>query len=155
MISILVMDVDGTLTDGKIYLSNNGVELKAFNVKDGYSIKHILPELGIIPMILTGRRSNLVKQRAEELGIKHIYQGVDDKVKFCNTLFQDMGVDYSQVAFVGDDFNDIKIIEKCGFGACPLDAIDEVKELVDVVLPRKGGDGAVYELIKFIKQNLY
>ena len=150
MIKLLIMDVDGTLTDGKIYLTNMGDEIKSFNAKDGYSIKNRLPQMNIIPVIITGRESEIVKKRAEELGIKELYQNVKSKISICNILLKKYNLKFENIASIGDDFNDLEILELCGLSACPNDAIEEVKEKVDIKLSRKGGDGAVYEFISYL-----
>lgn len=154
MIKLLIMDVDGTLTDGKIYYSSNGEEFKSFNVKDGYTIKNILPKLNIIPVIITGRKSYIVEKRAKELNIKEIYQGISSKDEVCKKIMKKYNIKYENIIVVGDDFNDLELIQKCGFSACPNDAINEVKKEVDMVLKRNGGDGVIYELISEIKSKM-
>lgn len=149
-VKLLVMDVDGTLTDGKIYMSGQGELMKAFDVKDGYAIRHILPTLGITPVIITGRKSDIVARRAEELAITELYQGVPDKVKILQEVADRYFVKAEEIAYIGDDFNDLPAIRFCGFTACPQDAVDEVKQAVDYVCSRGGGCGAVREFIRII-----
>ena len=117
-IKMLVMDVDGTLTDGKIYYGNDGELFKAFD-----------------------------ECRARDLKIKEVHQGVSNKIEVLKTLIEKYSLDKSQVAYIGDDVNDIECMQYCGFSACPADAIDEVKNTVDYVCKNIGGHGAVRELI--------
>ena len=148
-IKMLVMDVDGTLTDGKIYMGSDGEVFKAFDVKDGYAIAH-LHEVGIIPVIITGRKSKIVENRAKELNIKEVYQGVSDKVEKLKEVAKDNGVLLEEVAYIGDDLNDLDCMSICGLSACPNDAIDEVKSNVDFKCNKNGGYGAVREFIEYI-----
>ena len=143
------MDVDGTLTDGKIYMSANGELIKAFNIKDGYAIAH-LREHGIEPCIITGRESDIVKQRCAELKISELYQGVSNKLYKLKELCKNQGVELSEVAYIGDDVNDLTCIQQCGCTACPADAVKAVKERVDYVCSEKGGEGAVREFCEYL-----
>lgn len=149
MIKYFVMDVDGTLTDGKIYMSNDGEIMKAFNIKDGYGIHDILIPGGIVPVIITGRESNIVKIRAEELGITEVFQGVKNKENLLNDI-----CDLSSVAYIGDDLNDIGCInlvkQNGGIVGCPLDSCQEVKKSADFISSHNGGDGAVRDFIEWI-----
>lgn len=149
-IKYLVMDVDGTLTDGKIYMGDNGEVMKAFSIKDGCGIHDILIPSGIVPIILTGRKSTIVENRCSEIGIKDIYQGVLNKVKKLNTLVQD----FSTVAYIGDDINDFSAMEyikdRGGIIGCPADAVQKVKDIADYVSTKNGGDGAVREFIEWL-----
>lgn len=148
-IKMLVMDVDGTLTDGKIYMGSDGEVFKAFDVKDGYAIAH-LHEVGIIPVIITGRKSKIVENRAKELNIKEVYQGVSDKVEKLKEVAKSNGVLLEEVAYIGDDLNDLDCMSICGLSACPNDAIDEVTSNVDFKCNKNGGYGAVREFIEYI-----
>ena len=134
-IKMLVMDVDGTLTDGKIYYGNDGELFKAFDVRDGYRLVKC-EEYGIITAIITGKTSKIVEGRARDLKIKEVHQGVSNKIEVLKTLIEKYNVDKSQVAYIGDDVNDIECMQYCGFSACPADAIDEVKNTVDYVRNR-------------------
>lgn len=154
-IKILAMDVDGTLTDGKIYFGSDNELIKAFNVKDGYGIAHILPKYGIIPVIITGRQSEIVSSRAKELQIKYIYQGIDDKLAQLNTLSHTLGCTMENIAYIGDDVNDIACIERCGLTACPSDSVERVLQMVDYICDRQGGEGAVREFIEYIISKEY
>ena len=148
-IKMLVMDVDGTLTDGKIYMGSDGEVFKAFDVKDGYAIAH-LHEVGIIPVIITGRKSKIVENRAKELNIKEVYQGVSDKVEKLKVVAKDNRVLLEEVAYIGDDLNDLDCMGICGLSACPNDAIDEVIQNVNYICKHSGGNGAVREFIEYI-----
>ena len=148
MIKYLVMDVDGTLTDGKIYMGNNGEAMKAFNIKDGYGIHDILPQNHILPIIITGRNSDILLNRCRELGIENVVQNVEDKAQVLNKL-TDGKLNY--VAYIGDDLNDMPAMQAVknagGIVGCPSDAICEIQEMADFISQFKGGDGAVREFI--------
>jgi 3-deoxy-D-manno-octulosonate 8-phosphate phosphatase (KDO 8-P phosphatase) len=149
MIRLLVMDVDGCLTDGRIFYDQNGNELKAFDVKDGFAIVNWL-RLGREAAIITGRQSEIVARRAKELGIGHLYQGVRDKISTLQALCEELGIGLDEVAMIGDDLNDYKALKACGFSFVPADASHEVAEIADVVLSRRGGRGAVREMIEWL-----
>lgn len=148
-IKLLVMDVDGTLTDGKIYMSSGGEFIKAFNIKDGYAIVR-LRDYGVEPVIITGRSSEIVNQRCKELKIKELYQGIDNKSYKLREICKKYDVMLSQVAYIGDDLNDLPCMKICGFSACPSDAIKCVKDNVNYICEAKGGDGAVREFIDYL-----
>lgn len=149
-IKYLVMDVDGTLTDGKIYMGNNGEIMKAFSIKDGCGIQSILIPSGIIPIIITGRESDIVLNRCKEIGISNIHQGISNKLEEIFTITSD----FSIIAYIGDDINDIpcmkKVREAGGITGCPKDAAKKVIEFVDFVSESNGGDGAVRDFIEWI-----
>ena len=151
-IKLLVMDVDGTLTDGKIYMSANGELMKAFNIKDGYAIAR-LKEYGIEPAIITGRVSEIVKQRCAELKITELYQGIENKLFKLKDVCTKKGLSLSQVAYIGDDVNDLPCIQQCGVTACPADAVEKVKKAVNMVTEAKGGEGAVREFCEYLVEN--
>lgn len=148
-IKMLVMDVDGTLTDGKIYIGNNGEVMKAFDVKDGYGIVS-LPHYEILPVIITGRKSNIVEERAKELKIEELYQGVCDKAEVLKTVAKNNNILLREVAYIGDDLNDLDCIKVCGLTACPNNAIDDIISRVDYICKNNGGNGAVREFINYI-----
>lgn len=148
-VKMLVMDVDGTLTDGRIYIGANGELMKAFDVKDGYAIVH-LREKGIEPVIITGRKSAIVQERAKELGITELYQGVSDKLHQLIVVSQKFNCRSDEIAYIGDDLNDLECIEYCGISGCPNDAVDIVKQNVRYVCRNIGGRGAVREFIEWI-----
>lgn len=151
-IKMLVMDVDGTLTDGRIYIGANGEVMKAFDVKDGYAIVH-LREKGIEPVIITGRSSDIVKTRAKELGITELYQGVSDKLEKLKEVAGKLNCTSDEVAYIGDDLNDLECIQYCGVTGCPNDAIIEVKSRVKYICQHDGGRGAVREFITCFLNN--
>ena len=149
MIELIVLDVDGCLTDGKIVYSEQGDEIKAFNVKDGLAVKSWL-RLGKQAAIITGRRSDIVRRRAEELGITYLYQGVKDKLERLETLTAELGIAMEQVAAIGDDLNDYRMLQSVGASFAPSDASGYITGIVGTVLQRKGGDAAVREMIESI-----
>ena len=150
MIKLLVMDVDGTLTDGRIYVGAQGELMKAFDVRDGYAIAHILPEYGIVPVIITGRSSEIVSNRAKELGSAELHQGVSDKLKMLREIAAKYDVSAEKIAYIGDDLNDLPCIRYCGVTACPADAVSLVLEQVDYACKHNGGRGAVREYIEWL-----
>ena len=152
-IKLFVMDVDGTLTDGKLFLGNNGEEYKAFNVKDGYAIAVMLKNKGIIPVIITGRISKIVEQRASELGIEYVIQGSNNKAKDLEKIMMIHGITYKNVACIGDDIPDLVLMNKCALSGCPADASDKIKEVASFVSEFKGGEGAVRDYIEWILNN--
>ena len=153
-IKLLVMDVDGTLTDGKIYMSDSGEALKAFNIKDGYGIHDILVPRGIIPIIITGRTSSIVECRCKEIGITEIYQGVKNKFLKLKEISAHHNVEMNNVAYIGDDINDYECMKNVkdggGFLGCPADAAKEIKSISDFVSQLNGGDGAVRAFIEWL-----
>jgi 3-deoxy-D-manno-octulosonate 8-phosphate phosphatase (KDO 8-P phosphatase) len=149
-IKVLVMDVDGTLTDGKIYLSGTGEVMKVFDVKDGYAIRQILSRYGIIPVIITGRKSAILEYRCQELGVRHFYQEVIDKRQQLDMLLASLDITVSEVAYIGDDLNDYECMQYCALKGCPADAVPEIKGIVDFIATRRGGDGAVREFIEWL-----
>lgn len=151
-IRLLVMDVDGTLTDGKIYMSANGEAFKAFDIKDGYTI-YTLDKIGIVPVIITGRESQIVARRADELKIKEVHQGVSNKLEKLKEVADKYGVSLSEVAYFGDDYNDEVCMDNCGYSGCPNNAEEDVKQKCQYVCQAKGGEGALREFVKSIIKN--
>jgi 3-deoxy-D-manno-octulosonate 8-phosphate phosphatase (KDO 8-P phosphatase) len=149
-IQYFVMDVDGTLTDGKIYMGNNGELMKAFNIKDGCGIHDILLPHDIKPVIITGRKSDIVVNRCEELGITIVHQGVKNKLQELMNITEDL----KTVAYIGDDINDLfvmKPVKKAGgLVGAPKDAVKQVLEIADFIADHNGGDGAVRDFIEWI-----
>ncbi|NOY13109.1 MAG: HAD family hydrolase [Deltaproteobacteria bacterium] len=144
-IKLLLLDVDGVMTDGRIIYDNQGNELKAFDVKDGHGLK-MLQRAGIKVGIITGRRSELVARRAAELGIDILRQGALSKLDPYRELLAEQGLADEQVAYVGDDLVDLPILRRVGFSATVADAVAELLPLVDYVTRRPGGRGAVREI---------
>lgn len=149
-IRALVMDVDGTLTDGKIHITPSGECFKSFDVKDGYAIHNLLPEMSILPVIITGRASGILEYRAKELGIKELHQGVTDKGIYLKEIANRYEIKPEEIACIGDDLNDLPMMNLCGVCACPSDAVDEVKARCHYVCKAKGGRGAVREFIEWL-----
>lgn len=153
-IKYLVLDVDGTLTDGKIYMANDGEAMKAFNIKDGCGIHDLLPDAGITPLIITGRRSKIVENRCKEIGITHFYQGVSDKVAQLLSFIEEHNSTLQEVAYAGDDINDIAcmrlIKESGGVIGVPSNACWQVKQVADFVSSFEGGDGAVRDFVEYL-----
>ena len=149
-IKMLVMDVDGTLTDGHIYMGPSGETMKVFSCKDGYALQSILPKTGIVPVIITGRDSVITANRAKELRVRELYQGVHDKLPLLKEIAARYGFGQEEIAYIGDDLNDWDCLCWCGLSACPQDAVPEVKEKVDYVCAHDGGRGAVRDLIEYM-----
>lgn len=143
------MDVDGTLTDGKIYMSPQGECMKAFHIKDGYMIAR-LADYGLTPVIITGRQSDILLKRCKELHITEVYQGIENKKEKLTEVLSTLGYSFHEVAYIGDDLNDLECMKLCGMSACPADAVEYVIRQVDFVCSKKGGEGAVREFIKYI-----
>lgn len=148
------MDVDGTLTDGKIHISSVGETFKSFDVKDGYAIHDILPQYGIVPIIITGRSSRIVEQRALELGITELYQGINDKIGCLKQVINKYNCLRQSAAYIGDDLPDLSAMSYCGISGCPADAVKEVREVCNYVCRSVGGSGAVREFIEWIISKL-
>lgn len=151
-IKLLAMDVDGTLTDGRIYIGADGEVMKAFDAKDGYGIALFIG-WGGIPAIITGRQSHIVEHRCRELGITELYQNMDDKLGCLTGLIEKYGLNSRDVAYVGDDLSDLECMKYAGVSACPADAVTQVKNVADYVCKCRGGRGAVREFIEWMKQN--
>lgn len=158
MIRFLVMDVDGTLTDGRIYMGQNGELFKAFDIKDGYGIKCLLPQANIVPVIITARQSHIVENRCQELDIKELHQGKMDKydtlIQILNKYSAKDQTEYTlkDVAYVGDDLLDLQCMEPIksagGKVYCPSDAVEQVRNVANFVAKNKAGYGAVREIIE-------
>lgn len=142
MIRLLVLDVDGTLTDGGIYYDATGNELKKFGVRDGAGIV-LAHAAGLEIMICTGRECEAVRHRAADLKIEHLHQNVRDKAAFLRGFMEQHGLARKQVAYCGDDLNDLAAMALCGFVACPADAAAPVRARADYICKERGGEGAV------------
>lgn len=154
-VKCIILDVDGTLTDGKIYIGLNGEVMKAFSVKDGHGIRMLNSRFGVTSVVVTGRESTIVRKRCEELKITDLYQGVKDKVSIVSNYEKKLAPGI--VSYVGDDTNDLSAIryvnEHGGVTACPADAVDEIKHEVKFICRHNGGDGAVREFIDYLIAN--
>lgn len=146
-IKLLVLDVDGTLTDGGVYIDANGVQSKKFHIRDGMGIT-LLHEKGLPVGILSHSRSKtILNERARMLGIDRVYSGKEPKIEVLSRWMLELNLTFGQVAYIGDDVNDLEVLEKVGFSACPHDAHFSLVKVVDVVLQRNGGQGCVREFI--------
>lgn len=150
MIELIVVDIDGTLTDGKIIYTSNGDELKNFDVKDGLALASWTKMLNKKIAIITGRTSELLKRRAKDLGVTHLYQGIHNKDEVLEQILKEENLTWENVAAIGDDLNDYKMLSKAGLSFCVGDAVEDIKELVDVVCKSNGGDGAAREMVEYI-----
>lgn len=154
MIRFLVMDVDGTLTDGKIYMGAAGEAMKAFDVKDGCGIKELLPKHSIVPVIITARTSEILQNRCRELGITELHQGERNKLECLQGILSKYGADMSHVAYIGDDILDLQCMipvrQQGGLAGCPQDAVPQVRESSNFVSVHKAGEGAVRDFIEYI-----
>ncbi len=146
-IQLLILDVDGTLTDGGMYYSENGDHYKKYNTKDGMGISLLTKSNFKVGIISHGYKPKVVEERAQLLGIQHIYVGRENKLEILKTWCTELKIDLKNVAFIGDDINDLEVINNVGLSACPIDAVNEVKSKVDVILSLKGGEGCVREFI--------
>ncbi len=149
MIELLVFDVDGCLSDGSIIYGSNQDEYKAFNVKDGLAIAS-WNRLGLKSAIITGRNSKIVERRAKELGITHLHQGIKDKKRLLGEILQKENLKWENVAAIGDDLNDIGMLQSVGWSFTPNDGVELIKKSVKTVLKRDGGKGAAREMIDMI-----
>jgi 3-deoxy-D-manno-octulosonate 8-phosphate phosphatase (KDO 8-P phosphatase) len=148
-IQLVIMDVDGVLTDGKITYTSADEEIKNFNVKDGLGISLAIRE-GIQFGIITARESVMVQRRAEDLAIQHVIQKTRTKLPALETLVQKLGLSFEQVAYIGDDIPDMPPMERVGLACCPADAAGPVKAMTHLVSNHRGGEGAVREVLEFI-----
>lgn len=150
-IKLLICDVDGVFSDGRIYLGNDGEELKAFHTKDGFGMKAIM-QMGIEIAIITGRQSNIVENRMRALGVTHIMQGIEDKMNVYQSLLTELNLTSNEVAYIGDDVVDLPVIQACGLGVAVFDAHPLVLQGADLITTTKGGFGAVREICDLFLQ---
>ncbi len=148
-IKLIILDCDGVLTDGGIIYNEQRIETKNFNAKDGLGLRMIL-NLGIEVAVITGRRSDLLEQRCADIGITHLYQQVRHKLRVADELIGSLGLTWDNVAAMGDDWNDMPMLDKAAISATPADAFPDVQAKVDIVTSRDGGKGAVREFIEWI-----
>jgi 3-deoxy-D-manno-octulosonate 8-phosphate phosphatase (KDO 8-P phosphatase) len=148
-IKILILDVDGVLTDGRIFIDDSGNELKGFNVRDGHGIKLVIRG-GIEVIFLTGRKSRVVEHRARDLGVEEVYQKALNKKEVLDQILKEKKVSAVTVAYIGDDIVDIPVLKKAGFSVAVADAHEDVKKIVDYITRMKGGEGAVREICEII-----
>ncbi|MEN6421743.1 MAG: HAD-IIIA family hydrolase [Smithella sp.] len=150
-VKLLILDVDGVMTDGRIIMDDEGREIKNFHVRDGHGIK-VLQRYGIEVALLTGRLSQVVKQRAKDLDIKEVYQTVYNQREVVEKILKKHKLSAEETAYMGDDIIDIPVLKSVGFSAAVADAVEVVKKSVDYVAKNKGGQGAVREICEMILQ---
>lgn len=148
-ISLLILDVDGVLTDGRIIMSDDGKEWKQFDVKDGHGIKMLLRS-GVGVVLLTGRSSRVVAHRARDLGVVDVFQGARDKVRVFDEVLRSKGVEAEHVVYMGDDVVDVPLFKRVGIAIAVADACQEARKAADYVTEREGGHGAVREVCDLI-----
>ena len=148
-IRLFATDVDGVLTDAGMYYAESGDEWKKFNTRDGMGIK-LLQRVGIITAIVTQERTKLVARRAEKLAIPELHQGAMDKLTVIREMVARHGLSLKQVAYIGDDINDLEALKEVGFSATPADGMPQIAAAVDYVCQKKGGEGAVREIVEMI-----
>jgi len=144
-ISLVVLDVDGVFTDGGMFYTSGGEEMKKFNVKDGMAITRAIAAGVDIGIISAASRSEVVEKRASVLGIKRVYVGKQPKIEVLESWLYETGLGFENVAYIGDDVNDVAILKKCGLAATPADGVTEAKAAADIVLRTKGGEGCIRE----------
>jgi len=154
-IKFLVLDVDGTLTDGGVYISESGEEMKKFNAKDGMGIVQLIKSGIEVGFISGAVSSKIIKQRASMLKVKYFYSGGVDKVEILSQWLDELDLSFNEVAYIGDDINDIKIMTKVGLSAVPADALGELKNIANIVLEKRGGNACVREFIDRVFANRF
>ena len=149
MIKLIVLDVDGCLTDGGLIYSADAIESKRFNVKDGLGITTWI-KIGNQVAIITGRNSTIVERRSKELGVQHLHQGIRDKDRVLKEIIELLNLKPHEIGVIGDDLNDYNMLSLAGRSFTPNNGVRVIKELVDTVLSCNGGDGAVREMIDIL-----
>lgn len=146
-IRLIVLDVDGTLTDGGIYITEKGDAFKKYNSKDGMAIKRLNRRGMPVAFISASHSTHTVEHRAQMLGVEYCYVGDDPKTQILEGWMETLGIQYSEILFMGDDINDQEVMQKAGIAACPSDASPAIKEIADIILERRGGDACFRELV--------
>lgn len=146
-VRFLILDVDGVMTDGGMYFSENGDQLKKYNTKDGMAIMELTKNNFAVGIISSGFKTEMVKSRASLLNIPYFYVGRESKMKILSKWCEDLKIDLSEVAIIGDDINDLSVMKSVGLSVCPADAVPLVKKQADIVLHTAGGRGCVREFI--------
>jgi YrbI family 3-deoxy-D-manno-octulosonate 8-phosphate phosphatase len=153
-IKLLILDVDGVMTDGGMYVSENGDQMKRYNTQDGMGIMHLTKSKFQVGIISSGFTNNMVQKRAELLGIQNCYVGRDPKIEILNDWCQQLNLKLEEVAIIGDDINDLEIMKNVGLAVCPSNAVNSVKSICQIILSKKGGEGCVREFIdNFLLKN--
>ena len=148
-IKLMAFDVDGVLTDGSLYISDEGIETKVFNTRDGHGLR-MLQKAGIKLAIITGRRARCVELRMKDLGIELVFQGVANKIECMQTLLREQGLSPEEAGFMGDDVIDVQAMALCAFSAAPVDAHPLVKRHAALIVDKQGGRGAARDVCEFI-----
>ncbi len=146
-LKFLVCDIDGVLTDGGMYYSQSGDEMKKFNTKDGIAIKNVIKNGIKVGFLSSGINANIIENRAKLLEVEYVYVGTWKKLEILQKWCEELNINLKNVAYVGDDINDIDVIKNVGLSACPSDAIDSVKKETDIILSKKGGDACLREFV--------
>ena len=146
---LIAFDIDGVFTDGRFYLSDDGVETKAFNTQDGFGIRRLL-SAGIAVAVISGRRSGAVEQRMAELGVEHVLLGTSDKVAAFDMLVWNLGITAEECAYVGDDIPDLALLGHVGYSIAVANAVAEVRESCEYTTMARGGFGAVREICDLV-----
>jgi 3-deoxy-D-manno-octulosonate 8-phosphate phosphatase (KDO 8-P phosphatase) len=149
-IKLLLTDCDGVLTDGGVYYSANGEELKKFNLRDGMGVERLRKLCNIDTGIITGENSAIVSRRGEKLQMKHVYLGIKDKKQRLGEILLENSLTAEEIAYIGDDMNDLEVIQKAGLTAAPADAVSLIKQSVHYICNAKGGEGAFREFAEWI-----
>lgn len=146
---LLILDVDGVLTDGGMYYLEDGSEFKKFNTKDGLAIRRVIKQYEInVGIISNGSKETLIKSRAETLFINRVYVGHEDKLSVLQSWCSELNISLEEVAYIGDDVNDLQCMSKVGFAACPADAVEKIKAVAHIQLKKNGGEACVREFIE-------
>ncbi len=143
----LVTDIDGVLTDGGMYYTESGDEFKKFNAKDGMAIKILLSEGYQVGFLSSGTNSNIINNRAKTIGVEYVMTGTWKKLEQLKKWCEELNILLENVAYIGDDLNDLEVIKAVGLSACPADAVDEIKKEADIILTKKGGEACLREFV--------
>lgn len=147
-IKLLILDIDGVMTDGGMYYTENGDEFKRFNSKDGLGIQRAITKHGLLVGIIShGHNRNLIERRAELLGINLVYAGKENKLAVLMRWCDELKIGLESAAYIGDDVNDMECMQNVGVAACPADAVEKIRKIAHIVLTRNGGDACVREFI--------
>jgi len=150
-VRLAAFDVDGVFTDGRFYLSDDGVESKAFSTQDGYGVRRLL-QCGIDVAVISGRKSAAVERRMSELGVEHVFLGCSNKAEVYDTLLRDLGLTPAQTAYTGDDFPDLPLLQKAGVSFAVANAHADIRRICDMTTRASGGHGAVREICDLLAE---
>jgi 3-deoxy-D-manno-octulosonate 8-phosphate phosphatase (KDO 8-P phosphatase) len=148
-VRLLILDVDGVLTDGRIILDERGFESKFFNARDGHGLKLVM-RANIKVVLLSGRESEATRHRARQLGISTVYQNIHNKINAYEEILRTNGVEDHHVGYVGDDLVDLPVLKRAGFAAVVADSVEEIKPFADYITEKEGGKGAVREIVELV-----